>query len=72
MAFDIFLAILREKWGRAGEARAYHVAALGFLAFGPLTLDVGGVVDQSETVGALSGVAVWVFGGYTWSARALI
>ncbi|MEP4216670.1 MAG: hypothetical protein ABJL35_15030 [Parasphingorhabdus sp.] len=46
---------------RAFEAGAGLAAALGLLALGPLTLNVAGVVDKSETVRARHGVAVWVF-----------
>lgn len=45
---------------RAIEAGANPFTALGLLASGLLTLDIGGVLDFSETLGAVDGVTVWI------------
>ena len=44
--------------GRAIEAGADHVAALGLRAHALPTLCVGSVVDQDRTIGALDGITV--------------
>lgn len=60
VAFDFVRIILGLKWARAFKARAGHGAALGLLALEPFTTDVRGVIDQSQTVRALDGVARWI------------
>ena len=58
VAFDLVRVSLPGAVLRAVETGADLFAALGLLARGILTFDFGGVVDQSEPVRAVDGVAV--------------
>ena len=57
---DVVTVVLKGAVVRALVALAGCLAALVFLAFVAITLDVLGVVDRIVAVGALHGVAVFL------------
>ena len=71
VAFDLVRVSLRDAVRRAVETGADHLAALGLLARGIITFDLGGVVEKSEPVRAVDGVAVKLVRGYTQSSGAV-